>query len=239
MPRYGYYQGVDRHCVMSATPRVYARSMDNTASTETTELLPVREQQRLMTRRRILHAARTVFEERGYGEASIGDITKAAKINRSTLYLHFANKAEVFNEVYEAVRKQQSARYWSLLNVALEEGTESALRNWLDNALTWWEDHAKLLPAIHEAMAGDLEVAARWKDQIDQLAHELDGYLQTIPPEHRDERQLRIELLMVQLDQLCFRCIVQKVFILERATLLDVVTGLWGDALNLKKDRSS
>jgi AcrR family transcriptional regulator len=212
--------------------------MDNTASTESTELLPIREQQRLITRQRIVDAARTVFEDRGYGEASMGDITKAAKINRSTIYLHFANKAEVFNDVYEVVRKQQSARYWSLLNAALEEGTESSVRNWLDNALTWWEDHARLLPAIHEAMASDLAVAARWKEQIDQLANELSGYLQTIPQAQRPERQLRVELLMVQLDQLCFRCIVQKVFVLERETLIDVVTGLWADALDLKKDRT-
>lgn len=122
-----------------------------------------------MTRQRIITAARQVFEERGYGQASIGDIAKAAKVNRATFYLHFTNKAEVFTEVYRAVREDQSAQYWSLLGRALAEGKAASVRAWLDGALSWWESQAALLPAIHEAMASDLEVAARWKDQIDQL----------------------------------------------------------------------
>ncbi|MFD5247751.1 TetR/AcrR family transcriptional regulator [Amycolatopsis sp. NPDC058340] len=208
--------------------------MDDKVSNESTELLSVREEQRRMTRQRIITAARQTFEERGYGQASIGDVAKAAKVNRATFYLHFTNKAEVFTEVYRAVREQQSAQYWSLLGQALAEGKAASVRDWLDKALVWWEDQAALLPAIHEAMASDLEVATRWKDQLDQLAGELGGYLATIPEERREQQRLRVELLMVQLDQLCFRAIVQKVFAIEREALLDVVTGLWVDALGLE-----
>ncbi|MFI7123083.1 TetR/AcrR family transcriptional regulator [Amycolatopsis sp. NPDC049868] len=208
--------------------------MGDKVSNESTELLSVREEQRLMTRQRIITAARRTFEERGYGQASIGDIAKAAKVNRATFYLHFTNKAEVFTEVYRTVREEQSAQYWSLLGQALAEGKAASVRGWLDKALAWWEDQAALLPAIHEAMASDLEVATRWKDQLDQLAGELGGYLATIPEERREQQRLRVELLMVQLDQLCFRAIVQKVFAIEREALLDVVTGLWVDALGLE-----
>ncbi|WP_275292263.1 MULTISPECIES: TetR/AcrR family transcriptional regulator [unclassified Amycolatopsis] len=210
--------------------------MGDNVSNESTELLSVREEQRRMTRQRIITAARQVFEERGYGQASIGDIAKAAKVNRATFYLHFTNKAEVFTEVYRAVREDQSAQYWSLLGRALAEGRAASVRAWLDGALSWWESQAALLPAIHEAMASDLEVAARWKDQIDQLAGGLEEYLVQFPQARREERRLRVELLMVQLDQVCFRAIVQKVFVIERTQLLDVVTGLWVDALGLERD---
>jgi AcrR family transcriptional regulator len=193
----------------------------------------VREEQRQMTRRRIIVAARQVFEQRGYGAASIGDITKAAKINRATFYLHFTNKAAVFNEVYDAVRHDQSARYWELLGHALATGTLPALREWLDKTLAWWEDQAALLPAIHEAMAIDPDVAALWKYELDMLADELHEYLDRFPEEQREQRRLRVQLLMVQLDQLCFRVIVQKVFPLDRSTLVDLVTGLWADCLGL------
>ncbi|MCF6426977.1 TetR/AcrR family transcriptional regulator [Amycolatopsis tucumanensis] len=211
----------------------YHRLVGDMVSSESTELLSVREQQRLMTRQRIVAAARRVFEEHGYGQASIGDITKAAKVNRATFYLHFPNKAEVFTEVYRTVREQQSAQYWSLLGAALAEGTAASVREWLDRALVWWEEQAPLLPAIHEAMASDLEVAARWKDQLDQLAAELGEYLAKFPKGRRETQRLRVELLMVQLDQLCFRAIVQKVFVIGREELLDVVTGMWVDALGL------
>jgi AcrR family transcriptional regulator len=207
----------------------------SSADEPTTELLSVREEQRLMTRRRIVQAARRVFEERGYGQASIGDITKAAKVNRATFYLHFANKAAVFNDVYAEVREHQTGRYWAMLDEGLTAGTEEALRDVLDRALAWWEEQAALLPAIHEAMASDLEVAARWKDQLDELAGELRGYLGQFPEEERDARRLRVQLMVMQLDQLCFRAIVQKVFVIERDVLLDIVCDLWLDALHLNR----
>jgi AcrR family transcriptional regulator len=205
---------------------------DRTLS-EPSRLLSVREEQRQLTRRRIVTAARQVFEERGYGGASIGDIANASKINRATFYLHFKNKAEVFNEVYDTVRRQQSAQYWSLLDHALLVGTAASVREWLEQTLAWWEEQAALLPAIHEAMASDPDVAALWKGQLDQLAGELHGYLEHLPEDRRENQQLRVQLLMVQLDQLCFRAIVQKVFVIDRAALLDLVTGIWVDCLGL------
>jgi AcrR family transcriptional regulator len=207
--------------------------MASSPSDDPAGMLSVREEQRLMTRRRIVAAARRVFEGKGYGQAAIGDITQAAKVNRATFYLHFANKAEVFNEVYAVVRQGQSSRYWALLDQALVEGTVESLRRWLDQALIWWEEQAPFLPAIHEAMASDLDVAAQWKGQLDQLAGELHGYLGQFPESEREARRLRVQLLMIQLDQLCFRAIVQKVFEIDRATLLDVVTELWLDSLRL------
>ncbi|QJY49972.1 TetR/AcrR family transcriptional regulator [Pseudonocardia broussonetiae] len=197
-------------------------------------LLTVREEQRLLTRRRIVAAARRVFEENGYGRASIGDVTKAAGVNRATFYLHFTNKAAVFNEVYAEVREKQTSRYWAMLDEGLAEGGAEALRAVLDKALTWWEEQAALLPAIHEAMASDLEVAARWKDQLDELAAELHEYLAQFPEEEREGRRLRVQLMVMQLDQLCFRAIVQEVFTIDRDVLLDVVCDLWMDALQLR-----
>lgn len=207
--------------------------MNDQPHDELADLPSVREEQRRLTRRRIVKAARQVFEQHGYGQASIGDITKAAKVNRATFYLHFTNKAAVFNEVYDTVRQDQSARYWSLLGHALAVGTVQAVRDWLDTTLAWWEDQAPLLPAIHEAMAIDPDVAALWKRELDLLADELHEYLEHFPQEQREERRLRVQLMMVQLDQLCFRVIVQKVFPLDRAALLDLVTGLWADSLGL------
>jgi AcrR family transcriptional regulator len=203
---------------------------------ESSAPLSIREEQRLMTRRRIVAAARRVFEDHGYGQASIGDITKAARVNRATFYLHFANKAAVFTDVYAEMREQQTSRYWAMLDEGLVAGTPEALRAVLDGALSWWEENAALLPAVHEAMASDLEVAARWKDQLDLLAGELRGYLGQFPEGERAARRLRVQLMVMQLDQLCFRTIVQKVFVLDRADLLDLVCDLWLDALQLGRD---
>ncbi|MFF2503612.1 TetR/AcrR family transcriptional regulator [Streptomyces sp. NPDC058067] len=48
------------------------------------------------TRARLLTAARTVFERRGYARTTIADITAEADVGRATFYVYFASKQDVF-----------------------------------------------------------------------------------------------------------------------------------------------
>ena len=56
---------------------------------------------RARTRAELLLAARRVFAERGYHEASIAEITQAADVGVGTFYLHFRDKDEAFNTVLD------------------------------------------------------------------------------------------------------------------------------------------
>ena len=56
---------------------------------------------RARTRSDLLAAARKVFAERGYHEASIADITGAADVGVGTFYLHFRDKDAIFNTLIE------------------------------------------------------------------------------------------------------------------------------------------
>jgi AcrR family transcriptional regulator len=58
-------------------------------------------------RRRILEAAAELFTVHGYRKTNIDDIAKAAGIAKGTVYLYFANKAEVLLAVI-AYEKQRS-----------------------------------------------------------------------------------------------------------------------------------
>lgn len=51
------------------------------------------------TAERILQAAQDVFLAKGFEGASINDIANTAKINKSLIYHHFANKANLWKEV--------------------------------------------------------------------------------------------------------------------------------------------
>lgn len=51
------------------------------------------------TRALLVKAARAVFEERGYEETRIGDITAAADVAHGTFYTYFSSKHELFREV--------------------------------------------------------------------------------------------------------------------------------------------
>lgn len=52
-------------------------------------------------RQQILSHARDVFAKRGYHEASIDDIVKAAGIARGTFYLYFEDKRSIFEELVD------------------------------------------------------------------------------------------------------------------------------------------
>jgi AcrR family transcriptional regulator len=53
------------------------------------------------TRAALIDAARHVFEERGYGEARITDITQAAGVSHGTFYTYFDSKLAIFSELMD------------------------------------------------------------------------------------------------------------------------------------------
>ncbi|MFF5503645.1 ScbR family autoregulator-binding transcription factor [Streptomyces roseolus] len=56
----------------------------------------------IRTRRTILEAAATVFAERGYERATVGEILARAGVTKGALYFHFASKEEVAMGVLDA-----------------------------------------------------------------------------------------------------------------------------------------
>ena len=53
-------------------------------------------------RERILDGALEVFATRGYGEASMGEVARAAGITQAVIYDHFASKAELHTTLMES-----------------------------------------------------------------------------------------------------------------------------------------
>jgi len=190
----------------------------------------LREEQKLFTRRLLVEAAHTVFAARGYGAATVDDIVKAAGASRATFYLHFTNKAEVMAALYQALMPA-TAEYWRKLDRSLSSQQE--LRAWLDEALSWWEEHRRILPAMREAAVIDPTLAAQQYEGLRRLTDELTGYFAKVRGTKRPEARLRIELLILQLDQFCMKWIVQKTVDVDRELALDVLTDLWCAALQI------
>ena len=57
-------------------------------------------------RTRLISAAREVFEERGYLDTKLSDITTAAGCSTGTFYLYFADKNEILNTILEMVKEE-------------------------------------------------------------------------------------------------------------------------------------
>jgi AcrR family transcriptional regulator len=73
------------------------------------------------TRAEILGAARQVFAERGFHEASIADITQAADVGVGTFYLHFRDKDEAFRILLEEGMSQLRENVRNVLYQQLDE----------------------------------------------------------------------------------------------------------------------
>lgn len=71
-------------------------------------------QHRERQRRRILQAARTLFDERGIDRTPIAEIVAASGVRASTLYEYFSNKDDIV---------------WAILSDLLQEGAEQAKRS--------------------------------------------------------------------------------------------------------------
>lgn len=61
--------------------------------------LSLREAQRAVTRGRICNAASELFFNRGFSAVTMEDIAQAAGVSRSTLYVHYPDKADLSAEI--------------------------------------------------------------------------------------------------------------------------------------------
>ncbi|SDJ04209.1 DNA-binding transcriptional regulator, AcrR family [Actinokineospora alba] len=70
-------------------------------------VLPLRERNRLRTRREMLDAALEVFTESGYGSATVESIAARVGASKVTLYSYFPQgREELFRELYEEINTQ-------------------------------------------------------------------------------------------------------------------------------------
>ena len=92
--------------------------------------LSLRDEQKRLTRRRLIEGALAAFEQKGYAATTIDDIVAQANASRATFYLHFKSKADVVLVMTETL-----GRRWRELYLELTSGgrlSRKALYEWLD-----------------------------------------------------------------------------------------------------------
>jgi AcrR family transcriptional regulator len=65
-------------------------------------------------RRQIMEGARTVFLEKGFDAASMGEIARQAGVSKGTLYVYFESKEELFEAIFEEESVQQAEQVFAL-----------------------------------------------------------------------------------------------------------------------------
>jgi AcrR family transcriptional regulator len=133
------------------------------------------------TLRRLLDAAITVFDERGYHAARVDDIVKLAKTSHGTFYLYFANKEDLFlalvSDVTEAMRELAE----SLPPIKTSKAGYDELRTWLAGFYDIYEHYHPVIRAWTEANSQNPDLARtgarvlrRFTDQLVRRVREAD-----------------------------------------------------------------
>ncbi len=122
---------------------------------------------------RIVEAARTIFIERGYADASMSDIAAAAGIKRSTLHYYFRTKDRLFQAIFVDIVRDIFPRIQNIL--AEDRPFMSRLNSVIDEYMALFRKN----PALPQFIIGEIQRDVRHlMGVLDSL--EIEGYICTI-----------------------------------------------------------
>ncbi|WP_162924369.1 TetR/AcrR family transcriptional regulator [Rubrobacter indicoceani] len=145
-------------------------------------------------RRRILSAARRLFDERGVGVVSMHEVGRSAGVGQGTLYRRFRNKGELCAALLEG----RVEEFEGEARGRIEGGEESALEllGWfLERLADFNEENGPLLEAIRDSRVGGREVEMRRNPFYGWLRRTVAGLLRKAEAEGETRRDLDVEVL--------------------------------------------
>ncbi|MGW2521879.1 TetR/AcrR family transcriptional regulator [Streptomyces sp. NPDC001617] len=166
---------------------------------ESTPRRNLREEQKILTHRRLLDAAVTVFAEKSFLDARMEDIAQAAGVTRVTVYAHFPGKADIVDALVERVYGLMEEAYADL--AALPRWTRHAIRAWLDDAEVRWREMAPIRRIANAAAPAALRSIGDGRTQYVEAHERYVGLLVGHPERWRgiDPAEARQRALMAVL----------------------------------------
>jgi AcrR family transcriptional regulator len=195
-----------------------------------TKGLTLRDEQKRMTRRRLIEGALAAFERKGYAATTIDDIVAEANASRATFYLHFKSKADVV-----LVMAQTLGRRWRELYLELTSGerlSRKELYDWVDAMAGHYRTNRASLAALEQAAAVEPEVAAvRLANHQESIAVVAGSIRRWYGGDEEDAR-VRAALLLGQMDRFFELWVIRGVEF-DHARAIGTMTDLWLAALGL------
>jgi AcrR family transcriptional regulator len=128
----------------------------------------------VQTRARLLEAAKEIFEETGFLDARISDISDRAGMSHGSFYHYFDSKEQIFREVVEAVDERQAEPLATVILARSTSTPPERLREALRQYLESYRDDARIMAVIEQVSRFDPHVnavlLARHKRQTAQMA---------------------------------------------------------------------
>jgi AcrR family transcriptional regulator len=190
----------------------------------------LRDEQKRMTRRRLVEGALAAFARKGYAATTIDDIVAEANASRATFYLHFRTKSDVV-----LVMAQTLGRRWRELYRELTAGerlSRKELYDWLDAMAGHYETNRATVAALDQAAAVEPEVAAvRLANHQESIGVVAESVRRWYGGDEEDA-QIRAALLLGQMDRFFELWFVRRVEF-DRPRAIGTLTDLWLAALGL------
>ncbi len=192
--------------------------------------LTLRDEQKRLTRRRLIDGALAAFERKGYAATTIDDIVAEANASRATFYLHFKSKSDVV-----LVMAQTLGRRWRELYRELTSGerlSRKELYDWLDAMAGHYQTNRATVAALGQAAAVERGVAdVRLANQRESMAVVAESIRRWYGGDE-EEARIRAALLLAQMDRFLELWVVDGVEF-ERARAIGTLTDLWLSAFGL------
>lgn len=184
-------------------------------------VLSLREQQKELTRNRLIEAARTVFGRDGYSASRVEEITAAAGASRATFYLHFKTKADVVRELMTPLAEELQDLYRSLDQTV--DPTWDNLRDWIIEATRYYERNRESVAIVHEAIGVEQSLAEHNLDSTTAGIDAMTTFLAKQDAKQRATAHLRLTLFSLQLGRVGYLWIVRGVDF-DRGVTLNALT---------------
>jgi AcrR family transcriptional regulator len=196
-------------------------------SSQGAERPSLREEQKTVTRRRLIAAARETFLSTGFISTTVDDITAAAGVSRATFYLHFANKGAILREIAAGFIPPTTERY-ARLDLVLAGGFgREDLRHWVDGMLRWLNEHEREITTFAEARAVDKDLVSQHVVATADAALEaMPQFLALWPPARHAEARLRLIFLMLEIDRVAAHVTSNESFAGDRDLVIDLMCEL-------------
>ncbi|MBM9467085.1 TetR/AcrR family transcriptional regulator [Nakamurella leprariae] len=194
----------------------------------------IREAQKEATARLLLDSAAELFLEHGYGHTTIEQIATNAGASRATFYLHFEKKADTAVALISDQIVAETTEFYRRLD-AMWPPTQPRLRDWLDDALTFYERHREVLEVWRQALASEPSLARFQAVQNEQFAEVMVAYLGGWDEAGQHEARLRLSVLIVELTDIAMGWL-NGVWPVDRVTITGILLDLWTAGLRLGRD---
>lgn len=180
-------------------------------------------------------AAKAEFLEVGYEAASIEGIARRAGVSRATYYIHFTNKVEVLVEIWHTSIDKDILRIIADFDALGAYPTRSALRKWIDKAVSYWEKSADMVELTAQVLALDPQMTGPWVELNVQAVNAMPNYLSRFSTRELPLARMRMGMLLLQLDRMCF--ILNRGELPQgRPVLIDALTDIWWRCLKPEAD---